>query len=130
VTPRPQDATADIGDILENKPDVVFEIVTSMTLVQAIAHRRTQREFSQQAVSLHVVKRLLWAAYGVSEDGDKRTTPSAHALHALRLYVCAGRVERVEPGVHFVASNIQDLRLHIDHDVRAELEAAALGDQP
>lgn len=101
-----------------------------MTLAQAIANRRTQREFSQQAVSLQVVQRLLWAAYGVSEDGGKRTSPSAHALHPLRIYACAGRVEGMEPGVYAVASNAQDMSLHIDHDVRADLETAALEGQP
>lgn len=121
---------ADIDKILEDSSDVEFEIVTSMTLAQAMAERRTQREFSQQAVSLHVVQRLLWAAYGVSEDDGKRTSPSAHALHPLRLYACAGRVEGVEPGVYAIAPNAQAMDLHIDHDVRADLERAALEEQP
>ncbi len=104
--------------------------MTDMTLARAIANRRTQREFSRQAVPLSVVKRLLWAANGVSGDDGKRTSPSAHALHPLRIYACAGRIEGVEPGVYAVAPGFQELSTHVDRDVRAELEAAALEDQP
>ncbi|MEO1158988.1 MAG: SagB/ThcOx family dehydrogenase [Pseudomonadota bacterium] len=105
-------------------------MATGMTLAQAMAARRTQREFSAGSVPLQVVQRLLWAAYGVSEDGGKRTTPSAHALHPLRLYACAGRIEGAEPGVYAVAPDAHDMSLHIGRDVRADLEAAALEDQP
>jgi len=121
---------ADIDKILEGNRNVVFEIVKGITLAQAMAERRTQREFSQQAVSLNIVQRLLWAAYGVSEDAGKRTSPSAHALHPLRLYTCVGRIEGVEPGVYAIAPNARDMNLHIDHDVRADLERVALEDQP
>ena len=100
------------------------------TLAQAMANRRTQREFSQKAVSPQVVQRLLWAAYGISEDDGKRTAPSAHALHPLRLYACAGRIEGVEPGVYAIAPDAQEMSPHIRRDVRAELEAAAFEDQP
>ena len=48
---------ADIDIILEGNRNVVFEIVTGITLSQAMAERRTQREFSQQAVfSAHRAK--------------------------------------------------------------------------
>ena len=121
---------ADIDKRLEGKPNAGFEIMTGTTLAQAMAARRTQREFSQQAVALPVVQRLLWAAYGVSEDSGKRTSPSAHALHPLRLYACTGRVEGAEPGVYAIAPDTREMNLHIDRDVRADLERAALDDQP
>ena len=60
----------------------------------------------------------------------KRTTPSAHALHPLRLYFCTGRIESVEPGIDAIASNAWDMSLHVDHDVRADLEIAVLEDKP
>lgn len=104
--------------------------MTAVTLAQAMASRRTQREFSESAVPLEVVYRLLGAAYGVSGDGEKRTAPSAHALHPLRIYACAGRIEDTEPGVYAVASDAREMSLHIDRDVLADLESAALEDQP
>lgn len=100
------------------------------TLAQAMANRRTQREFSSAAVPLQTMQRMLWAAYGVTDDSGKRTTPSAHALHPLRLYACAGRIEGVEPGVYAIAADAQEMSLHIKQDVRAELETAALEEQP
>ncbi|WP_337660329.1 SagB/ThcOx family dehydrogenase [Anderseniella sp. Alg231-50] len=100
------------------------------TLAQALVKRRTQREFSPGAVSTEIVQRLLWAAYGVSEQDGRRTTPSAHALHPLRIYACAGRIEGMEPGVYAVSPDAQDMRPHIGRDVRSDLEAAALEDQP
>ncbi len=101
-----------------------------MTLAQAMASRRTRREFSQLAVPVQIVHRLLWAAYGASEDSGKRTAPSAHALHPLRLYTSIGRVEGIAPGVHAAAPDTLQMSCHVDRDVRTELEAAALEDQP
>ena len=100
------------------------------TLAQVMASRRTQREFSSAAVPLQTMQRMLWAAYGVTDDGGNRTTPSAHALHPLRLYACAGRIEGVEPGVYAIAPDAQEMSLHIKQDVRAGLETAALEEQP
>lgn len=95
-----------------------------------MASRRTQREFSQETVPLEILQRLLWAAYGTTNEEGDHTVPSAHALRPLRLYACTGRVEGVEPGVYAIAHGSQEMSLHLHHDVRSALEVAALENQP
>lgn len=93
--------------------------------------RRTVREFSDRPVPLGSVRRLLWAAQGVTAEDGRRTAPSAHALHPLRLFFAAGRVEGLDAGVYSVERrDTADLALQESGDVRVRLEAAALEDQP
>ena len=101
-----------------------------MSLTQALAGRRTRREFSPDAIPRAALQRLLWAACGRSGPDGGLTVPSAHALQPLRLFVSIGRVDEVEPGLYAVDDGSQDLRLHKGEDVRSELQAAALEDQP
>ncbi len=74
--------------------------------------------------------RLLWAAQGATDDAGNLTAPSAHGLHPLRLFVSAGNVEDVAPGVYRADLENKSLLAHVDRDVRSELEHAALTDQP
>ena len=62
------------------------------TLMQALAERKTTREFSDQALSPQVLSNLLWAAFGVNRDqaerpGIGRTAPSAMNRQSVQLYV-------------------------------------------
>ena len=100
------------------------------TFTELLSRRRTQRSFATTSVPLEAVKRLIWAAQGVTDEDGKRTAPSAHALHPLRLYLCAGRIEGIAAGVHACGANDDDLSLHLDKDVRALLEREALEEQP
>ena len=60
--------------------------------MDALAHRRTCRNFAGAPLELADVAQLLWAAQGVSEkhDGPKRCTPSAGALYPLEIFICVG----------------------------------------
>lgn len=59
----------------------------SMPLDQAIAQRRSVREFRDEPVSLELIGQLLWAAQGVTDPSGKRAAPSAGAVYPLELYV-------------------------------------------
>ncbi|MCP5083637.1 MAG: SagB/ThcOx family dehydrogenase [Alphaproteobacteria bacterium] len=104
--------------------------MNAITLAAALGGRRSHRNFTEEPVALEVLQRLIWAAQGTSDDDDKRTAPSAHALHPLRLYVSAGRVSGIEAGAYISDPMSEDLNLHVDQDVRAKLEREALEDQP
>ena len=80
---------------------------------KALADRRSVREFADEPMSLAVLSQLLWAAQGVTRKMDKpdwwtgenwqggmRTAPSAGALYPLEVYVVAGNVEGLDPGVY------------------------------
>lgn len=52
------------------------------TVMQALAERKTTREFSEQTLSPQMLSNLLWAAFGVNREkadrsGVGRTAPSA-----------------------------------------------------
>jgi len=62
------------------------------TLMQALAERRTSREFSDETLSPQMLSNLLWAAFGVNRErtergGVGRTAPSAMNRQEVQLYV-------------------------------------------
>lgn len=70
------------------------------TSVEAALHaRRSNREFTGVSLSLAEASQLLWAADGINRPGGYRTVPSAGALYPLEVYLIAGQVEGVAPGI-------------------------------
>jgi nitroreductase len=60
--------------------------------MQALADRKTAREFSSEALSPQMLSNLLWAAFGVNREamergGPGRTAPSANNRQEIQLYV-------------------------------------------
>ena len=105
-------------------------VSTPIGLEQAISGRRTWRDFEDREVPFNSLMRLLWAAQGITDDSGRRTAPSAHALHPLRLLVVAGNIDGLEAGVHTVDKHAKRLTPVIRRDVRVELQKAAIEDQP
>ena len=62
----------------------------SMPLGQALQQRRSERQYSDQEISLQTLSTLLWAACGVSDaKTGKITAPSAVNMQDIKIYVCA-----------------------------------------
>lgn len=96
---------------------------------RALAERRSVREYARGALTLAQVAQLLWAAQGVSRRGGARTAPSAGALHPLELYLVAGEVRDLDPGIYrYVVAGHQLIQAAVG-DVRSRLCAAALGQE-
>ena len=55
--------------------------------MEALQNRRSQRSFSEKELPLHTLSNLLWAAYGVNREGDKRTVPSAMGWNEFDIYL-------------------------------------------
>lgn len=95
----------------------------ALSLEQALARRRSVREFSAADLSSAELGQLLWAAQGVTDAEGHRTAPSAGALCPLEL--CVVRREglfRYLPQRHaLVARSVRDLR--------GPLAQAALGQE-
>jgi SagB-type dehydrogenase family enzyme len=85
------------------------------------------REFRAASLSLASVGQLLWAAQGLTASTGERTAPSAGGLYPLELYLVAGSVEQVAPGVYRYDPRGHRLRLHCSGDRRRALGGAALG---
>ncbi|MAN76039.1 MAG: nitroreductase [Rhizobiales bacterium] len=101
--------------------------MTDLTINDALARRRTVRDFSDEQIPLEALKRLAWAAQGITSSDGKRTAPSAHALHPLELFCLPNRVEGLSQSLYQLDSSDLDLR-HIDarDDLRDRLRHACI----
>jgi SagB-type dehydrogenase family enzyme len=88
----------DVGDAVTLLPKPVLN--GSMSVEYALAHRRSIRDFDPAALPLAAVSQLLWAAQGVTNERGFRTTPSAGALFPLEIYLVAGAVTGLTPGIY------------------------------
>ena len=98
-----------------------------MSVEEALEQRRSIREFSREGLALEDVSQLLWAAQGITSRRGYRSAPSAGGLYPLEIYVVAGEVEGVSPGVYRYRPEKHDLVLVTTGDLRKPLASAALG---
>ena len=72
-----------------------------LPLMQAIAKRRSSRDFARKPLPAPVLSSLLWAAYGANRPDGKRTAPSALDAQEVDVFVAlpAGAY-RYDPGAH------------------------------
>ena len=125
--------------IAEDSQVVVFlpppATVGTKSVEEALANRRSRRNFLDRAISLEQLSQILWAAYGITDPrpsapglrGGLRTTPSAGATFPLEVYVVVGNVVGLEPGLYRYVSEEHKLVLVITGHLREELSDAALG---
>ena len=95
-----------------------------MSLEAALWARRSNRELKPDALPLAAAAQLLWAAQGRNRPDGRRTAPSAGATYPLEVYLVAGSVEGLAPGVYRYRSATHDLVLAQAGDKRAELTAS------
>jgi len=101
----------------------------SVSLEEAIARRRSVRDFTSEAISQLQLSQILWAAQGISNTwGRYRTVPSAGATYPLEIFVVCGRngVEGISDGIYHYNIDSHSLSRHYEGDVRPELAKAAL----
>jgi SagB-type dehydrogenase family enzyme len=91
-----------------------------ITLEQALARRRSLREFTALALSEQELSQLLWAAQGITHSDGLRTAPSAGALYPLELYVVTAS------GFYHYNPREHSLDLHSEGDLKPALYRAAL----
>ncbi len=95
-------------------------------LEAALRMRRSVREYSAEPLALADLAQLLWAAQGITRSGGRRTAPSAGATYPIELYVAAGRVEELAPGLYKLRVASHELVEMLTEDLRDEIAAAAL----
>jgi SagB-type dehydrogenase family enzyme len=111
------------GDIALPKPRLEGEV----SVERALALRRSVREFAPEPLPLAAVSQLLWAAQGITDPPERRTAPSAGALYPLEVYLVAGAVSGLRPGVYRYELRRHRLVLESAGDRRADVADAALG---
>jgi nitroreductase len=78
------------------------------TVMQALQDRSSQREFSEQRLSLQHLSEVLWAANGVNRPDGKRTAPSAMNKHPIDVYaVLREGVYLYDPQQHSLLPRVQ-----------------------
>jgi SagB-type dehydrogenase family enzyme len=92
-----------------------------------LAKRRSVRDYTSKPVELAQAARLLWAAQGITDERGFRTAPSAGALYPLQLYLVAGAVTGLEPGIYRYLPQKNSIEKTQQGDQRSDLEVAALG---
>ena len=95
--------------------------------VEASMHRRkSARSYATGALTIAEVSQLLWAAQGINRQNGMRTAPSAGALYPLEVYLVAGNVDDLPPGVYHYHPHEHALELITGGDLRPDLARAAL----
>jgi len=100
-----------------------------MLLEEAVARRRSVRDFTPQPISLAQLSSILQTAGGVSDTSHGyRTVPSAGATYPLEIFVVCGQssVEAIDEGIYHYSIDSHSLTLHQEGDARLELARAAL----
>jgi len=116
--PEPQSAIIDL-------PEPQYD--SDVSIEQSLLWRRSIRSYTGESLTLPQVAQLLWAAQGVTDPTGFRTAPSAGALYPLELYVVAGDVQDLSPGVYRYEPLEHRLVRTVEGDKRVELADAALG---
>lgn len=100
----------------------------SMSLEEAISKRRSVRNYRGDALNLAQVGQILWSAQGITlSSRGYRAIPSAGATFPLEIYLLAGRVSRLQPGLYRYIPSSHSLVKVKDGDIRESLAGAALG---
>ena len=99
---------------------------STYSLERALWQRRSLREFGAAALTTEELAQLAWAAQGVVTRSGLRTTPSAGALYPLELYVAAGDVDDLAPGVYLYQPSSHRLASVVQIDYRSVIARAAL----
>ncbi|UGT91337.1 SagB/ThcOx family dehydrogenase [Mycobacterium ostraviense] len=116
-----------IGDHVQLPP---VRLDSPVSLESAIQRRRSVREYADEPPSLDEVSQLLWAAQGITHENGYRTAPSAGGLHPLEIYLLAGAVNGLRPGIYkYLPSGHQLLEVS-NQDQRDDLYLAALKQDP
>lgn len=99
-----------------------------MSVEEAIARRRSVREYAARQLTLAQLSQLLWAAQGLTEPAHGlRAAPSAGALYPLEVYavVKKGGVTGLEAGIYHYSIPDNSLTLVKGGDGSSKLKAAA-----
>ena len=84
-----------------------------MPLMEALARRRSTREFSERTLPEQVLSDLLWAAYGINRPSGDRTAPYWRHIMVVDIYAA------MADGVWLYDPKQHALLPHLPDDIRA-----------
>lgn len=103
------------------------------SLEEVMQKRRSVRSYQDEPISLQTASQILWSAYGVTEARDKpahirgglKTAPSARAYYPLEVFLLAGNVKGLEPGLYRYIPEKHAIVLVTAGDMRVAVASAA-----
>lgn len=119
------------GGVMADGAEKIIQLPNPATdgdksLEKTLADRRSVRNYADKALSLGQISQMLWAAQGETDSRGFRTAPSAGALYPLEVFVAAGNVEDLSPGIYRYSPETHELVRTSEGDRRKELHRAAL----
>ena len=103
-----------------------------MSLAEAIARRRSIRDFTPEPISQSELSEILWAAQGITDKSWRcRTVPSAGATYPLEFFVvCGGSgIKEMDDGIYHYNIDSHSLTRHHKEDARLALARAAIDEE-
>lgn len=104
------------------------ELAGTVSVEQAIANRRSKREFESQPITQAELAQMLWAGQGVTNEAGNRAAPSARAVYPYTLLVAVSDVTGLEPGVYSYLPDSNSLGLVHAGEVREQLIEGGIAD--
>jgi len=96
----------------------------TLTLEQALAERRSVRQFTNQQLGFEQIGQLAWAGQGITDrQRGFRTAPSAGAIYPIKLYFAT------QQGLFVYHPDKHSLEEIFSEDIRSRLATAALKQQ-
>lgn len=111
---------------------------TDASLEKVVEERQSVRSFSERALTLLDVSRLLLTADGITHsrgDWQMRSAPSGGALYPIEIYLIVARVESLKPGLYHFQVSDSSLELVAEGDFSEPIHVAsnsqgAVGNSP
>ena len=100
-----------------------------ISVEEALFKRRSIRAYKDEPLTLSEVSQLLWATGGKTIDaitGATRVYPSAGGIYPLEIYLVAGDVAGLAPGIYHYNWQAHTLKQIKQGDLRRQLMGAAL----
>ena len=117
------------GTTVVSLPNPKADGLGALSLTEAIARRRTERQYADSPLSLGELSFLLWATQGVHEvvregTATRRTVPSGGARHPFETYLYVDRVSSLEVGLYrYLAIDHQLALIATATDLDARIDA-------
>lgn len=106
---RPAPAKGDSASSISLPPAAMHG---GLPLMEALARRRSSREFARDPLPMPLLSDLLWAAYGMNRPGGGRTAPSALNAQEIDVFVA------LPSGAYHYDATAHELRLVAASDLR------------
>ena len=113
------------GEPMQSEGEILLSAPAAgggISLAEALANRRSFREYIKKSLAEREISQLLWSAQGITDRPTGfRTSPSAGALYPLEVYMVVGMADGVPAGIYKYSPQNHSILLVREGDVREEL---------